>query len=334
MIDGIPVKKYSGPDRAPQLPEKDPHDLYIENSERLKVAAIYGDHETMSRVLKNRANPCYADEFGLTPLMMAAWNGHTHCVKFIIANDWGIAADRTKRKSINMQTIKGLTALHLFCQDGLPWAEETLYWLMYGGADPHIQDRDGMTPIDYVKERDKHVVESYMKVINQFINIEDRSDESAALKRRIEKDQDELNRLYAYHFDPLIMIEDLEVKFPVPGFIYEDQPGVGSLPKGMKIHEHQIKPLLEEGFSNMADLTDSLHCMQFTKGQATVNQKRREELVKLQDPEWKVPERPVPQPKRSKNRRKKGEVNLQATPPKAKDVDKIASNKHSMGYGR
>ena len=62
LVD-IPVKKYSGPG-APPLPERDVHNLFIENAGRLRHCAIYGDHDQMSKVLKNHANPCGADEFG------------------------------------------------------------------------------------------------------------------------------------------------------------------------------------------------------------------------------------------------------------------------------
>ena len=311
----IPVKKFSGKG-APLLPERNEHQLYIEQKDRLRHCCIYGDHEQISMVLKNNANPCVADEFGVTPMMLAAWNGHLECVKFLVANDMGIAADRTKRKSMNLQTIKGLTVLHMFCQDALPWADEILFWLLLGGADTTILDQEGKTPLDYARENGK---EQFLEMIKSFQAVEAGRDQEgdAAFRRRISDAKDELERLYAYHFDALDVVMELNVKFPVPKFVYQEER-VGSLPKGMKIHEHHIKPLTEAGFSEMDTLTEGLHCLEFSKEQSEINAKRRQDLVKLQDPDWKVPEKPPILPRRSKNKRKEkiviqGEANTEAS---------------------
>jgi hypothetical protein len=87
LVD-IPVKKYSGPG-APPLPERDVHNLFIENAGRLRHCAIYGDHDQMSKILKNHANPCGADEFGGSKSCVAMnsfasshvpHTTHTHCI--------------------------------------------------------------------------------------------------------------------------------------------------------------------------------------------------------------------------------------------------------------
>jgi hypothetical protein len=307
----VPVKKYTG-SGAPPLPDRDAHNLFIENAERLRHCAVYGDHDHMAKVLKNRANPCGADEFGLTPLMIAAWNGHTECVKFLIANPLGISIEKEKRSCVNMQTIKGLTAMHIFCQEALPWADEILFWLLLGDADVHALDQDGKSPLDYARENAR---DNFVEQMEQWEAIKGgrATDEDAVLKRKTALARDELERLYAYHYDPLVMVSaELQANFPVPKFIFEEQR-VGSMPKGMKIHEHQIKPLTDAGFDTMDDLVDSLHCLDFSKGQADVNMRRREALVKLQDGDWKAPDKPKMLAKRTKNRRKEGEVKIQET---------------------
>lgn len=310
--DSIPVRKYTGPVVAPELPERDVHNLYIENAARLLSCAIYGDHDSIAKVLANHANPCAADEYGVTPLMHAANNGHVECVKFLVANPLGIDKNKTKQSCVNLATMKGLTALHIFCQEGLPWAEDILFWLLLGEADWTVQDQYNKSPMDYAKENGRT---SYVELMEQWdavVHHGRNEGEDGALQRRIRDAKDELERLYAYHYDPLVVVGEIKANFPVPSFIFEEQR-VGSLPKGMKIHEHQIKPLTDAGFEQMTDLVDSLHCMDFSKGQADVNVKRREALVRLQDKDWKAPERPPMIAKRTQNKRKSDSVKIQET---------------------
>ena len=56
----------------------------------------------------------------------------------------------------------------------------------------------------------------------------------------------------------------------------------------MKIHEHQIVPLLNEAFY-IKEGKDSLHCLAFTKEQSDINLARRAKLVTAGDNEWEAP---------------------------------------------
>ena len=55
----------------------------------LKEAAIQGNHQLLCSVLKDRANACWADEYGLTSLMYACWNGHVESVRYLASNPMG-----------------------------------------------------------------------------------------------------------------------------------------------------------------------------------------------------------------------------------------------------
>eukprot|EP01038_Epipyxis_sp_PR26KG_P014377 gene14377-19284_t len=70
----------------------------------------------------------------------------------------------------------------------------------------------------------------------------------------------------------------LKTDFPVPHFVFEKQR-TGYIPPELSIHEHHIKPLMETGYSAMKG-TDALHCLRFSREQALLNEKRREDLVK------------------------------------------------------
>ena len=47
----------------------------------------------------------------------------------------------------------------------------------------------------------------------------------------------------------------------------------------MIIHEHYIKPLIDEGYV-LKDGVDALKCIDFAREQANINHERREKLVK------------------------------------------------------
>ena len=80
-------------------------------------------------------------------------------------------------------------------------------------------------------------------------------------------------------------VDRWKANFNVPEFIFEPQRA-GYIPEGLKIYEHHIRPLIYTGFEFMHG-TDSLHCLEFTREQALINQTRRENLVKLFDPDFK-----------------------------------------------
>jgi hypothetical protein len=191
----------------------------------------------------------------------------------------------------------------MFCEDALPWAHDVLFWLLLKGADWTIQCNLGKTSLDYAQERDDGG-DWILETIKLFeIQRLDRLDEitDKQFVKRVKDSLAELDKKYAYHYDPLITVSHFKADFPLPDFIFEPQK-VGSLPRGMKIHEHQIKPLIRAG-EDMTVTMDVLKCLEFSKDQAEVNQIRREKLLQHQNPNWVKPEKPsFVQKKRRKKR--------------------------------
>ncbi len=79
------------------------------SGEELRALAQQGHHKFLSKQLKNTANPCSTDEYGITALMYAAWNGHVECVKYLVSNVHGIDKNEIKCSSLNMVTTRGYT---------------------------------------------------------------------------------------------------------------------------------------------------------------------------------------------------------------------------------
>jgi len=122
------------------------------SGEILRTAAQLGDVETVRTLCEQVCNPCSADEYGLTALMYAVWNGHLECVKLLACNDFGVDHNGQKGSSLNMITTRGYTALHLACLD-CPFgaAEDIIKVLLAVHADVTIKSRDGKLPLDIAK---------------------------------------------------------------------------------------------------------------------------------------------------------------------------------------
>ena len=245
-------------------------------------------------ILRNRANPCDADEYGLTPLMYAVFNGHLECVKWLLANDRGVDNHGVKRSAISMQSSKGYTALHLHCMDSLAWASEILIWLLASGIDIEIKCTEGLNAEDHAhREKNDHTIE----VLRKFKALKNYTGKPAdedlnGLRISLDKCKDDLANNYSFDSDASVIVEPWDADFPVPAFIFEPQR-VGNLPLGLKVYEHQIKPLMEVGYNqgNNMSVVDSLRCLTFTDSQAEMNRSRREEILKIADPDWNPPEK-------------------------------------------
>jgi len=75
----------------------------------LRQAAIDGNFDVVKDFIVKRCNPCSTDEYGLTALHYAVWNGHVECVKLLVCNTLGVDVNGIKRKSIELVSSMGYT---------------------------------------------------------------------------------------------------------------------------------------------------------------------------------------------------------------------------------
>ena len=101
------------------------------SGEALRSFAQNGELESLVNCLRDRPNPCSADEFGITALHYATWNGHAECVKYLASNPMGVDARGVKMSSLDMTTMKGYTALHLAAMDCPVWSQEIIIKTFY-----------------------------------------------------------------------------------------------------------------------------------------------------------------------------------------------------------
>ncbi len=90
---------------------------------------------------------------------------------------------------------------------------------------------------------------------------------------------------YTFIHNPTMMVTKWKANFKVPAYVFADHH-VGELPEGMRIHEHLIGPLIDEGYSLKTGV-DALKCIDFAMEQANINENRRAKLLEA-DPhsEW------------------------------------------------
>jgi hypothetical protein len=247
------------------------------SGEQLRYDATYGNWKTIRRVLQDRANTAEADEYGLTPLMLAVWNGHIECVKYLVCNDVGIDVRGVKVLARHLQSCRGFTALHLAGLDAPKWAAKEITWLLLAASlDRRVKCNAGRTPEDYARMND---CADSLAAFQEFDAPEHRG--------KIEELRRVLREKYTFIHDPHLELEakDLwrEAKmFTLPGFLLEEQH-VGAIPDGMRIHEHQIEQVRQEGYSSTKDMVQALKMLDFSVQQAEINQTRRAKLLSAGD---------------------------------------------------
>lgn len=281
----------------------------------------------------------------MSPLHYAVWNGQLECVKLLIANDRGVDCNGMRCSCINLQSTMGFSgdlfihrlshfyfntlfsyfkALHLAVLDapekGL---SDVLRHLLAVGANQNLQCNKGKTAFDiamtnsnetaldifaeFDSARDDHSLQStYLSIVNDLRN------------------KDKKVR-YNYQEDAKIrqrLVEKWDAEFNLPEFLFERER-IGFIPTGMKIHEHQIRPLAEGGFElqNISEysneyllqeafknasienkssnnnvsspiksrVVEAIKSVEFAREQAMTNRERRMKLLQESAPDWSSP---------------------------------------------
>jgi hypothetical protein len=250
----------------------------------MRSTSIQGDHEKLREALVGVANTCQADEFGITPLMNAVWNGHIECVKYLVSNDMGVSAKGQKRSSLNMQTSSGYTALHLAGSDCREESvREITFLLLALGVDTTIKTDAGKTALEMATESENN---GFIEVYHRFMSAADGEDDE--LNIEVDELRRQLAASYAFRSEATLFVKPFKANFPVPRFLFKKER-LGGIPYGLTVHEAQIEPLIKTGYDKLRG-ANSLRCMQFAMGQAEINEARREKLLKTFQPDWERPD--------------------------------------------
>lgn len=254
------------------------------SGEQLRSCAIEGDHERLASFLKGIANPCSADEYGITPLMYAVWNGHVECVKYLVSNDMGVSRIGRKGSALHLTSERGYSALHLAALDCPEWSiKEITMLLMIMNVNRTLKCTQGKTALEIAEVHNNKL---FISAWSDF-----HSPEKADEIEKMASDTIEiLASSYAYRKNSTLFVKPWKANFPVPKFIYKEER-MGAIPHGMHLHEHHLEPLIDNGFNKMRS-TDSLHCLDFVLEETKINEERRKDLVKVFDEQWIAPELP------------------------------------------
>lgn len=130
----------------------------LDETDALVKAARLGDMDKAKALLDRGAKPDSPDEYGVTPLIAAAYEGQVGMVKQLIAKgakldvvpvglrDWAFSASRApiKDHDIIQSASRGDTALLVSIRRGQPAVAD---YLIDKGADPRLSNRKGEVPI-------------------------------------------------------------------------------------------------------------------------------------------------------------------------------------------
>jgi ankyrin repeat protein len=112
-----------------------------EGKTAVHYAAKWGIEDMMAFLLTKGAQANIRDGDGMTPIMLACFEGHLGVVKMLVQH-MGV-------QGLNDRNAKGWTALHWASAGG---HEKVARFLLLAGADPTITDNGGMAPITLATE--------------------------------------------------------------------------------------------------------------------------------------------------------------------------------------
>jgi uncharacterized protein len=119
----------------------------------LGCACEKGHTEAAHVLLAHGADPANTSNGGSTPLMIASEHGHTDVVAVLLAHGCG---DVDRQHPPN-----GGTALHYACLNGRAGAAMAL---LGAGADPHVVNHHGETPLDMAVQRGREECVAILQV--------------------------------------------------------------------------------------------------------------------------------------------------------------------------
>jgi ankyrin repeat protein len=124
----------------------------------LHYAARTGHEEVMSFLLRHGAQANIRDGQGVTPLMVASWEGHMGGVRALLRH--------RNVQELNERKADGQTALHMACVTSYAKdaevAKEIVRALLLAGADPTVVDDEGDTPRAFAE------ADGYTEVVPMF----------------------------------------------------------------------------------------------------------------------------------------------------------------------
>lgn len=251
----------------------------------MRNAAMNDRFEELKELILTRANPCSTDEFGLSALHYAVWNGHIECIKLLVCNPAGVDKERNRCSVLGLKSTMGYTALHLAAMEcPRRVAKECTMLLLLGGIDPMVRSsEEDQTAMQMARALNNG---ECLAAINEFKAA--RSNDE--IKQKLISLRDGLIKKYRFQSNTMVAgkLGDIDAGFKFPEFLFEEER-VGNVPNELAIHEHHIRPLVETGFYDMNGM-EAMRCLEFSNEQAQVNKMRRDRLMASADPTFK-PER-------------------------------------------
>ncbi len=125
-------------------------------------AVRQGNEATVHSLLNTQDNINVRDAYGMTALHWAVAEQHTHVIPLLVSAGAAVnsAIIRTPETETKSSLLPGMTTLHTAAEA----ADETaVRYLVYGGANLHVKDSLGRTPIEYLPPQAAHSLRAFMQ---------------------------------------------------------------------------------------------------------------------------------------------------------------------------
>lgn len=79
------------------------------SGDELRRAATINDQTSLKEYILQKPNVCSVDQYGLSALHYAVWNGHINCVKMLAMNPHGVNKEGNRATCLDLQSCVGYT---------------------------------------------------------------------------------------------------------------------------------------------------------------------------------------------------------------------------------
>ena len=230
------------------------------SGDQLRNFATLGLFQDLKNQLSGGANPCsVCEEQGLTALHYAVWNGHTECVKLLLANDCGrhpVTGGNCRASSLKSKS--GYTSLHIAAMLDNENKQDICKMLILSGADVNDRDNDGKSAVELAMESQCQNTICLLK--------------SSFSKTEVTKFTIDLKENYTVIHRRSHSSDKISM--------HVDRRDLMVIPKELEIHEHHIMPKVRKLIeSDRSDGAKKIRELDKLLNIAECALKRREKLV-------------------------------------------------------
>lgn len=145
-------------------------------------------------------------------------------------------------------------------------------------VDNTIKSIDGQTAYELAVEvENREFMESY----DRFNDEDELMNEESEVRKEVQALRDLMANKYAFRNTCTLYVKPFRTNFPMPAWVFARDLRYGSIPLECKMHEAQLKPLIDTSYSKIQKSADSIKALTYAIDEADSHVLRRKKLINV-----------------------------------------------------